>query len=91
MTGIQKTTTNLVLNSFLKEREQQILTSTAVQRCQQTYDNYPNVNNKSITACMQRTTAPQQYLFDWVNMATNNMAIPNREKQNAKLICDSYP
>lgn len=48
-------------------------------------------NNKSIIACMKRTTAPQQYLFDWVNMATNNMAIPNREKQNAKLICDSYP
>lgn len=91
MTGIQKTTTNLVLNSYLKERQQQILTLTAVLRCQQTYDNYPNVNNKSIIACMKRTTAPQQYLFDWVNMATNNMAIPNREKQNAKLICDSYP
>lgn len=40
---------------------------------------------------MKRTTAPQQYLFDWVNMETNNMAIPNREQQNAKLICDSYP
>lgn len=40
---------------------------------------------------MKRTTAPQQYLFYWVNMATNNMAIPNREQQNAKLICDSYP
>lgn len=40
---------------------------------------------------MKRTTAPQQNLFDWVNMATNNMAIPSREQQNAKLICDSYP
>lgn len=40
---------------------------------------------------MKRTTAPQQYLFDWVNMATNNMAIPKRGQQNANLICDSYP
>lgn len=81
MTGIQKTTTNLVLNSYLKERQQQILTLTLSK----------DVNNKSIIACMKITTAPQQYLFDWVNMATNNMAIPNREQQNAKLICDSYP
>lgn len=40
---------------------------------------------------MKRTTAPQQYLFDWVNMATNNMAIPKRGQQNANLMCDSYP
>lgn len=31
---------------------------------------------------MKRTTAPQQYLFDWVNMATNNMAIEKSKMQN---------
>lgn len=45
---------------------------------------------------MKRTTAPQQDLFDWDHLIgytwqQNNMAIPSREQQNAKLICDSYP
>lgn len=50
MTGIQKTTTNLVLNSYLKERQQQILTLTAVQRCQQQIYNSLYEENNSTTA-----------------------------------------
>lgn len=49
MTGIQKTTTKLVIR-YLKERQQQILTLTAVQRCQQQIYNSLFEENNSTTA-----------------------------------------